>query len=597
MKDFLGCASFKKTIDNSFFNKSNFDFTDIYYDSNVILKEINSTEKKVNIEIKTINNKSYAIVFHGELYNRDEILSNLKLKDYTFEVENDILTVLIGYIHYGINILEKLNGVYSFVIFDKDKNEILIARDRLGIKSLFYNIKDDIITFSTTIKDLFKFPNVKPIIDEYGLCEILGLGPARTSGCGVFKDIKEIKAGNYAIFNDNGFEEIEYWNLKSKEHTDTYEETVEKSYMLFKNSVENQMRNGNSCCSMLSGGLDSSTITSLYSKTTSTPVKTFSFDYTDNNKFFKSSSFQPEEDKPWVEKVINYLKTDHTFLYCSCDDLLENLYTAVDAKDLPGMADIDSSLLYFLKEVKKNCDIALTGECADEIFGGYPWFHRKEFFEANTFPWSIDISTRKFIFNENVWNKIKVDEYIQNEYNKCIAEVPVLESENAEEKRRREIAYLNIKCFMPTLIYRLDKLSESADIVARAPFADYKIAEYIFNVPWNMKCPNNVVKGLLRDSCKEFLPDDILNRKKSPFPKTYNPNYEKLLIDEINKILEDVTSPVLPLLNIENLKLFMGSINEYKNPWFGQLMSSPQMLAYIIQINYWLIKYNIILEY
>ncbi len=546
--------------------------------------------------IKNINSNKYVIVYNGEIYNTDELKTDLSKKGYTFTTTTDTEIILLLYIEYGEDSVKMLNGIFSFGIWDGYKNKLLLFRDRSGIKPLFYTINNGTLVFGSEIKSLFCFPNIKAEIDLNSFREIIGIGPARTAGNGVFKNIYEIKPGNFGIFSPNGFNEFEYWKLISKPHTENYEETVEHTSHLIKNAVESQMVSDVPVCTFLSGGVDSSIVTALaanFLKNQGKTLNTFSFDFEKNDIYFKSNAFQPEQDRPYVDKMLCHYSVNHTYLMCKEADLAELLFDAVDAKDLPGMADIDASLLYFCKLVKEHNKVALTGECADEIFGGYPWFHKKEAFESKTFPWSMDLEARTFLFDENFIKKLELRDYIDKRYNESIKQVPEFDEDSPEEKRRREISFLNQKWFMTTLLDRMDRTSMYSGLEARVPFADHRIIEYIWNVPWEFKCGNrDIVKGLLRDACKGLLPEELLWRKKSPYPKTYNPEYENILKNKIREILSNSDSPILPIINKEKLLEFIKLPSNYGKPFFGQLMAGPQMLAYIIQINYWLKKYS-----
>lgn len=545
--------------------------------------------------IKNINGNTYGIVYNGEIYNTNELKDDLIKKGYKFETTTDTEVVLYLYIHYGEKCVEMLNGIFAFAIWNGYDEKLLLFRDRSGIKPLFYTISDDTIVFGSEIKALFCFPNIKPVIDLDSFREIIGVGPARTAGNGVFKNIFEVKPACFCIFSESGFREVKYWQLESHTHKESYEETVEHTAFLLKDTVKKQMVSDVPVCTFLSGGIDSSIVTALAAnvlREENKTLNTFSFDFEKNDIYFKSNSFQPEQDRPYVDKMLEYCKTNHTYLICNEADLAELLYEAVDAKDLPGMADIDASLLYFCRLVKEHNKVALTGECADEIFGGYPWFHKKEMFESNTFPWSMDLNARTFLFKDDFIKKLNLKEYVDDKYYKSIAEVPVLDGENEEEKRRREISFLNQKWFMTTLLDRMDRTSMYSGLEARVPFADHRIIEYIWNVPWKFKCHNNVVKGLLRDASKGLVPDELLWRKKSPYPKTYNPEYENILKNKINIILKNSNSPINEIIDESKVTDFMNSPLEYGKPFFGQLMSGPQTLAYLIQINYWLEKYG-----
>ncbi len=238
--------------------------------------------------------------------------------------------------------------------------------------------------------------------------------------------------------SSDGLKQSVYWKLKSKSHKDSFEETVDKTSYLIYDSIKRQMISDIPICTFLSGGVDSSIVTSICAtelQKQGKKLNTFSFDFVGNNINFKSNDFQPSQDRPWVEKMTKFSKTNHIYLECQNDELIKNLYSAVDAKDLPCMADVESSLLYFCSKVVKHNKVTLTGECADEIFGGYPWFHKQEMFKSHTFPWSMDLSPRKALLSDETINSLPIDDYVKNAYQRTIAETPLLDGENATEKR------------------------------------------------------------------------------------------------------------------------------------------------------------------
>ena len=346
----------------------------------------------------------------------------------------------------------------------------------------------------------------------------------------------------------------------------------------------------------LSGGVDSSVVSAVCAaelRKKGVQLTTFSFDFKDNDKYFKSNSFQPSQDAPFVKKMVDFLKSNHHYLTCDNRTQADLLYESVDAHDLPCMADIDSSLLYFCREVSKSHKVVLTGECADEVFGGYPWFHREEFLKSNTFPWTPSLTPRQSLLSGSLLDALQMEKYVQKIYDTSVSEIAVLPTEDEIESNRRRIGYLNIRYFMQTLLNRMDRTSMHSGLEARVPFADRALVEYIFNVPWEMKYQNGVEKALLRDACKDLLPEELLHRKKSPYPKTYHPGYEKLLIAEMQHILDQPDAPVKTFIDTKKLETFLEAPTEYGKPWFGQLMAGPQLLAYFIQINYWMQKYHL----
>lgn len=543
----------------------------------------------------------FVIIYNGEVYNSKELKLDLQKKGVKFKTNSDTEIVLMGHVIYGPQFVEKINGIFAYAIWNEKTKTISLFRDRFGVKPLFFTVFNETLVFSSEIKALFKFPGVRPKIDRRGLCEIFGLGPARTPGCGVFKNVFEVKPGHFLQFSDRGLVQKPYWQLKSKEHVDSFNNTIEKTRFLVKDSILRQTVSDVSLCTFLSGGVDSSIVTAICAKEfekQGKKLQTFSFDFAGNEKFFKSNSFQPSQDRPWVEKMVEFLQLDHTFLECSNENLIDNLFKVVDATDLPCMVDIEASLLHFCSKVAETNKVALTGECADEIFGGYPWFYKQEMFDAKTFPWSMNLEQRKVLLKTSLVNALQLDDYVQNAYDNAIKQVPKLEGENATEARRRELAYLNLTWFMQTLLNRMDRTSMFCGLEARVPFADHRLIEYVFNVPWEFKNYDGVVKGLLRHSAKPFLPHEVLFRAKSPYPKTYNPGFEQGLKNLISEKMSNCNSPIRNFVSKAKLKEFLKtSSKNYDRPWFGQLMAGPQMVAYMLQIDYWIEKFKIEVEF
>lgn len=538
----------------------------------------------------------YSIIYNGEIYNTKEVRDALQKKGYSFSTYSDTEVVLKAYMEYGKDCGKYLNGIYAFAVWDSCLKRVFLCRDRFGIKPLFYGIKENGVFFASEIKAILSHPQWDAKIDTYGLCEIFGLGPARSTGNGVFQGIHEIPPGYQAIVDYSGMELECYWQLEAAEHTDNYKQTVEKTRELLIDSIERQLVGDVPLCTLLSGGIDSSIVSAVSARALKREGKcldTYSFDYVDNAKYFQASKFQPSQDRPYVDIMVKAIGSNHTYLQCDHESLYQALFDAVYAKDLPGMADVDSSMLYFCRQIKKRHTVCLSGECADEIFGGYPWFQDPDAFSTRAFPWSKDLSVRKSVINKSLLEKLPLDEYVQSRYEKTISQVPALYGEDKTEARRREIGYLNIRWFMTTLLDRKDRTTMASGLEVRVPFADHRLVQYVYNVPWEFKNHDNVVKGLLRDASAGLLPDEVLYRRKSPYPKTYNPQYEKLLKQKLTEVLEDKDSRILPLVDKEMLYNWMRHPSDYGKPWFGQLMAVPQMYAYLIMMEAWMRKYEI----
>lgn len=546
--------------------------------------------------IRRSGETEFAIVFNGEIYNMHELKESLTAEGASFETASDTEVILVGYMLHGREFIKRLNGIFGAAIWDSHSKTLCLFRDRLGVKPLFYTKKGDTFIFSSEIKGLFAYPGVEPLLDKNGLCEIFALGPAKSYGKGVFKDIFEVLPGHVLTLDRYSYSDKAYWSLESRPHEDSMKTTIEKTAWLFSDAVKKQMLSDIPISTFLSGGIDSSLVTAVCAeelKKQGKTLHTFSFDFTDNQKYFKSNAFQPSQDRPFVEQMVSHCGTDHRYLECGNKEQLHCLYKAVDARDLPCMADVESSMLYFCSRVVQHNKVTLTGECADEIFGGYPWFHNKQAFETDAFPWSQDMAPRQTLLDDALIRELSMEEYAKEAYEKTINETPLLAEDTPEEKRRREIAYLNLRWFMVTLLDRMDRTSMYSGLEARVPFADHRIVEYVFNIPWHMKCPDGLVKGLLRHAGAKLVPKDILWRKKSPYPKTYDPSYEKLLGKQLREVLSTPSSPIRTLLDPKKVQRFLNSPSDYGRPWYGQLMAGPQMLAYMLQVNYWLKAYRV----
>ena len=538
----------------------------------------------------------FTIVYNGELYNTAELRSKLKNLGHTFDTASDTEVLLKSYAEWGRNCLERLNGIYAFAVWDKAGRKLFLARDRAGVKPLFYHRYENGIVFASEIKALFRCPKVKPVLDEKGAASLMLLGPARKCGLGVFKGIEELLPGEFAEFDANGFVKHRYWQLKAVPHTESLAETADHLGFLIKDSVERQLVSDVPLCTFLSGGLDSSLISAIAARKFASEgrrLSTYSIDYKDNRKNFVASAFQPDEDAPWIDEMSAFIGSQHTNVIIDSPALAEALDPSMEARDLPGMADVDSSLYLFCREVKKNFTVAVSGECADEIFGGYPWYHKPELLFADGFPWARSTEKRAGLLRPELAAKIHPAEYVRNAADATAAGMSVLDTDSGEEKARRRMFLLNFYWFMQTLLDRKDRCSMAHGLEVRVPFCDHRIAEYAYNIPWEMKSLGGREKGLVRKISERYLPHDVAWRKKSPYPKTHNPSYAKLVFDRFVKLMQEPGCR-LPLIidkrKITELIATEGS--SFSENWYGQLMTTPQMFAYLIQLELWFRKYD-----
>ena len=548
--------------------------------------------------IKENNNNTYVICYNGELYNTKEIRNKLINLGYNFNGHSDTEVLLTSYIEWGSDCVKEFNGIFAFVIYNKLTDSLFFARDGGGVKPFFYYNNDFEFIFGSEIKALLKHPSVSSNVDKFGIAEIFLIGPGRTPGKTAFHDIKELKPGWCGTFSKSeGLNLWQYWKLKAYEHKDSLSDTIYTLRSLIYDSIKRQLVSDVPLCTFLSGGLDSSIISAVASEefkiTNRGRLNTYSVDYIENEKYFENNYYQPSNDNYYINLMSNFIESKHNNIILDNDLVGNALLDATLARDLPGMADIESSLLLFCSEVKKNHTVVLSGECADEIFGGYPWFTNEEMLAQADFPWSGNTEIKANLIQDK-YLQFDPKEYVFKRYKDTIDSAPKTGSETPSDSRIKEITMLNISWFMQTLLSRKDHASMYSGLEVRVPFCDLRIIEYAYNIPWDMKGYAGREKGILRKAFSDMLPDEIVYRKKSPYPKSFNPAYTRNVENKINKILLNYDSPILEIVKPDKLQELLDTkASMFSKPWYGQLMNYPQILAYLYMINTWLDKYAI----
>ena len=536
----------------------------------------------------------YIIVYNGEIYNTDEIRRELRFHGYVFETDCDTEVVMKSFHLWQERCAEKLNGIFAFAIYNMDSEEVFLCRDRIGVKPLFYSKTKDLFAFASRTDTLLHVKGIEPVCDENGLNEIFMLGPAKTMGKTYFQNIKEVKPGEYLYYKKGKLKSGVYWSLKASEFSDNCVQAQEHTHFLVTDAIKRQLVSDAPICTFLSGGLDSSIISKVaydYMTDRGEILNTYSVDYKDNDKYFKSSVFQPNKDSDYINLISDYIDSDHHNIILNNTDVADSLIESTFARGVPGFTDIDSSLLLFCKEIVKKHKVALSGECADEIFGGYPWYHREEILFEETFPWSRTTDVRHSILKNGFLKHS--DEYVKNAYDETIASTDYLDTDSRLEKRMRQMFMLNMNWFMQTLLARKDAMSMQASLEVRVPFCDYRIVEYAYNMPWSIKSYNGREKGILRKAFENELPDIITWRKKSPYPKTFNPEYVQAVSKMALCVLEDKSCVLNEMINKSSIMSLIENPDSLSEPWYGQLMRGPQVLAYLVQIYAWIRRYNV----
>lgn len=539
----------------------------------------------------TYREHTYTILFDGFISNPEVLAMELEVRQISTKEMSLEKLLLFSYLEKGTDFIKDVRGAFALAIYDQKNNELHLFRDPLGLKPLFYTMKAQIFIFASEIKGLFQYPGVEAELDRDGLTELLSLGPARKPGSAIFSGVFEVKPGHFITYGRAGIKDTMYHSFTIQEHKDSYEETKENIQYLLDESIQSLKGAVMPICSMLSGGLDSSVITAKLASEGNLPLATYSLEFDNSKQHFKKNAFQPALDAPYVEKMAAHLGTKHSVFTCNNQIQLDYLKKSVLAHDLPTMADVDSSYLYFCEQVGKQHKIVFTGECADEIFCGYPWYHNEE--DPMTFPWTKDVKARYSLLKEDIIRSIPFQECINSAYQESCNEIGLDGMKTPTEMLHQKTFYLTIRYFMQTLVNRGERAASSNHMDARVPFAHQELTEYLFHVPFEMKAKNGERKHLLREYANGILPEEIRKRKKSPYPKTYDPGYEALINQEFLTALSKPDCPLHVIVDREKAENFCRQGKDLGRPWYGQLMAGPQLVAHYLQILYWLEEYHI----
>ena len=533
----------------------------------------------------------YTIVYNGEVYNTEELRRKLLQAGHSFHGHSDTEVVLHAYAQSGAECLREINGIFAFAVWERKRKRLFLARDRIGVKPLFYSLSGGGILFASEIKTILTHPSVKARLDDEGARQLILLGPGRLPGSGVLKDIREIEPGWYGYYDNSRLQLTQYWKLTDREHTHSFAETSEYVRYLVTDAIRRQMVSDVPIGTFLSGGLDSSIITAICARELQRRgevLQTFSVDYLNNNRYFQANAFQPESDQEYIALMQSDLETRHHWTVLTSEELVNALEEATIARDLPGMADVDVSLLLFAGQIRREVTVALSGECADEIFGGYPWYRDPKIRSQTGFPWAQNTAFRAGFLPHGLQQD--AESFVLDAYTQTCRESDILPGTDLQERRMKEMVNLNFRWFMQTLLDRKDRMSMYHGLEVRVPFCDYRIAEYLYAVPWEMKDYRGREKGLLRHAMTGLLPDRVLYRKKSPYPKTFDPVYEQLVSNRLQQLLEE-ESPLWHLIRKDAAKALLSAESPW--PWYGQLMRRPQTMAYLLQLDFWLRHYHI----
>lgn len=509
-----------------------------------------------------------AMTYSGEVYNYQELRTELARRGHRFRTESDTEVVLHSYLEWGEDLVDRLNGMYAFALWDTEAEELLLVRDRMGIKPLYYAPTANGVVFGSEPKAILANPLIEPMVDADGLREILAF--VKNPQQAVYRGLRELRPGSLARIRRAGTTLRQYWKLEAREHTDDLDTTVATVRELLDDIVGRQLISDVPLCTLLSGGLDSSAITALaaqqLARTGRGAVRSFAVDFTGYTERFTADAMRDTPDAPFAHELADRVGTDHSDIVLSTSELMDPAHrtAVVGASDLPLGGDMFTSLYLLFAAISQHSTVALSGESADEVFGGYPWFHDQAAW-ADTFPWLA--ATGRFmghesepaetLFTDELLAALDVPTYRADSYRTALAEVPHTGTTDPLERRMRQVCYLHLTRFVQLLLDRKDRMSMAHGLEVRVPFCDHRLVQYVFNTPWSYKTFDGREKSLLRAATADVLPQSILKRKKSPYPSTQDPSYQRALRDQLAKVVADCSSPVLDLLDSERVRALL----------------------------------------
>ncbi len=527
------------------------------------------------------------LVYSGETYNFRELRRELESHGHRFRTRSDTEVVLRAYLQWGTGMVDRLNGMYAFALWDRRTEELLLVRDRMGIKPLYYAPLPNGVLFGSEPKAILANPAFPARLSEEGLYELLT--NCKTPGHAVFHGMYEVVPGHVVRVSRAGVTDHRYWALTAREHTDDVPATVRHVRELLDDIVERQLISDVPLCTLLSGGLDSSALTALADRALGTEhVRSFAVDFTDETGGFVPDDMRDTADGPYVHDVAEHVGSRHADVVLGTDQLASPgvMEAVLRARDLPGMGDMDSSLYLLFAEIRKHSTVALSGESADEVFGGYRWFHDPAAVAADTFPWTtVALGQGRELLDRGVDEGAAA--YMAVRYREALDEVPHLPGESGHERRMREICYLHLTRMVRFLLDRKDRMSMAVGLEVRVPFCDHRLVEYVFNTPWSHKTYDGREKSLLRGAVADVLPESVVQRRKSPYPATQNPSYERAIRDRIEDIIADPNAPIQPYIDADAIRTAL------KRPIGAASLQQDRIaLERTVTLNDWLSAYR-----
>ncbi|MDT0455048.1 asparagine synthase (glutamine-hydrolyzing) [Streptomyces sp. DSM 41527] len=498
-----------------------------------------------------------ALVYSGETYNFGELRDELASRGHRFTTASDTEAVLRGYLEWGEAVAERLNGMFAFAVWDEQRQRLVLVRDRMGIKPLYYYPTPDGVLFGSEPKAILAHPLAARKVGPDGLRELFAF--VKTPGHAIWEGMHEVAPGTVVTVDRDGLHRHVYWSLRTRAHQDDPDTSIARVRELLDDIVRRQLVADVPRCTLLSGGLDSSAMTALAARQlgeTGGRVRSFAVDFAGRTEHFVADELRATPDTPFVHDVARLAGTDHQDIVLDSAHLadLDVRAEVIGARDLPmGFGDMDASLYLLFKAIRQHSTVALSGESADEVFGGYQQFFDEEARKARTFPWLVRVAERfgddGNILTPAVTDALDLGSYIQDGYRCAVQDVERLDGESDFEFRMRTICYLHLTRFVRILLDRKDRASMAVGLEVRVPFCDHRLVEYVYNTPWSLKSFDGREKSLLREATADLLPQSVYDRVKSPYPSTQDPQYAVALQQHAKDLLSRPSHPVFGLVD------------------------------------------------
>jgi asparagine synthase (glutamine-hydrolysing) len=535
--------------------------------------------------------RTFALVYNGELYNFAELRAELETAGHSFRTRCDTEVVLHAYMEWGADCVTRFDGIFAFAVWDAAAQRLFLARDRLGVKPLYFAQDRSSFFFGSEIKAILAHGQVPAEVDNLGLAELFVASPycyTPTPGVTPFRNIHEVRPGHHLTVEAGRVVTRQYWQLVSKPHSEDAEATVRRAAELFEGAVKRQLVSDVPLACLLSGGLDSSGVAAVAQGELSKEKKrlqTWVVDFVEAERDFVKYPFLSSRDAPFAAEAATYLHAEHHPVVLETPEMLDNMLDIMRARDLPTGSQVDTSLLLLFKALKREATVALSGEAGDEVFGGYTWFWNPD--NTGRFPWTGPKSF--FSASAEVIARTDPQGYLERRYVEAAAEVPRLEGESVAVQQWREKVYMGLTRWLPNLLIRKDRIGMFAGVEGRVPFCDHKLVEYLWNVPAELQNKDGVEKHILRRMLGGKLPASILERKKSVYPFFEHMAYQLGVIERARDILADSSSPATQLFDTAELK---ARCDEWDTP-SSKSTHRVGLLERYIQVDAWLREYHI----